>query len=671
MRRFLRFDHLGNPLGEVSQNDLVSLVRREQINGEHSLEITTLQVLGKNERILYQDGRGVWREYVIAGVDEDHASGNRVLGTYYAVWSVMPDLMGMPVSVMPGVQNPVAASVALQSLLSGQTRWTVGTVTQATSGGASMYDMDAWKACGVLVEVWGGELSTTIEVGTQTGVTARRVDLHDHLGTSTATRRFDFGRDLKSVKRRFADSPLYCRISPRGAGEETEAGGYGRKIRITEVNDGKDYLEYAPMVNVAKLPDGNGYIYPTAIIENSDCKTPAELLAWAQGQLEAACTPKVTYDVDVIQAAAEGVDATGVSLGDNVQIVDRYFNSEDLRLTGRVVEMTVDELGEQEITVKIGNIDESLSDMFGKLTSQLSTVSNVVWNMNGGTMSTSGYLSNLLARLNAEINATGGYTYITEGQGLRTYDTEVSDPLVGAEASAVVELKGGTMRIANSRTSGGDWEWKTVFTSGRIASELLQIASITSTYSVKMDGGGIEFYYGGDYIGQARSYYGGSSVKGVEISSGDSPSASDANKTRLRIDKRNGLDFSVPSNWLHDGVTLANSLLIGNNACQINNHYNYNDVKRSSYLQLNSTARLARSINDNLYSRYGVDINDDGINIGVVNSSDGMINAKTIVSTIQPTANYQSKNGNNGINRTITIGSYRYTFENGLLVGYS
>ena len=45
MQRFLLYDNLGNFLGELAQADIMSLVRREKINGEHSLEITTIRVL--------------------------------------------------------------------------------------------------------------------------------------------------------------------------------------------------------------------------------------------------------------------------------------------------------------------------------------------------------------------------------------------------------------------------------------------------------------------------------------------------------------------------------------------------------------------------------------------------------------------------------------------------
>lgn len=481
MRRIMVFDRFDTPLFELAEGDVFELTRTEQVNGEHALTITTTRQLEQGNRILLQDDRSVWREYVVYGVDALHDAGERPIGTYYCTWSVQPDLMGTRVSRMPGTETPVAAGVALDAVLSGTSRWVRGTVTRTATGGASMYDTDGWDAMSTLVETWGGEVSTTIEIGS-TGVTARKVDLYDKMGDQAAKRRFDFGADLSSIRRTIADGPLYCRITPRGKGEQTDTGGYGRKITIESVNGGKDYLEKASMVDLAKLPDGSGgWEYPTLEIENGDMETPAELKAWAQSVLDDYTLPRITYEVDVLQLAREGIDMQGVSLGDAVHIVDRKFG-EGLRLSGRVVAMTVDELSGKTSQLTIGYIDNGLTGMFDSLGRQVSRVTEVVQQMNGGTLSTADYLSRLLDRINTEINATGGYTYITEGQGIRTYDTAVSDPLVGSEANAVVEVKGGTVRIANSRTAQGAWEWKTVFTSGHIAANLVTAANLTAGY---------------------------------------------------------------------------------------------------------------------------------------------------------------------------------------------
>ena len=478
MRRLMLYDRLGNPLGELAEADVFEAILREEINGEHSLTITTTRVLDKGIRMLYQDGRSKWREFVVAGVDAEHASGNRAIGTYYCVWSVQQDLQGVTVSVMPGVQSPTTAALALTSLLSTTSRWVRGTVTQTSTGGASMYDRSAWEALSTLVEVWGGEVDAAITVSTQSGVTGRAVDLYAAQGEQTAMRRFDFGADLMSVKRTLADVPLFCRISPRGKGEQTDAGGYGRKITIASVNSGKDYLEYSPMVDVAKLPNGSGgYEYPTLIVENSKCETPADLKTWAQSVIAQYCTPKVTYEVDVVQAGIEGVDVTGVSLGDAVQVVDRKFGGGGIRVQGRVRSITTDMLNERDIAIVIGDAEQSISSKFASVNKSLESVNN-----NLTVMSTAEYIDNLLERINTEINATGGYTYIVPGNGILTFDVAVDDPLNPVEASQVVEVKGGSIRIANSKTAQGAWEWKTVFTSGHIAANLVTAANITTGY---------------------------------------------------------------------------------------------------------------------------------------------------------------------------------------------
>lgn len=466
------------PLFELGENDVFERVRTEEINGEHSLSLTCTKVLEKGWRVLTCDGMGVWREYVVTGIDSEHAEGLRPLGTYFLTWSLQHDLTLSVVERMPGTSTPVAASVALAAALSGTARWGVGTVTQTTTGGASMWRMSGWQAIGVLLEEWGGELSATIGVDA-TGVVSRRCNLMAALGRQTATRRFDWGADVKGIRRKVADSPVACRVVPLGKGEQTEGGGYGRKIDITSVNDGKDYLQDNESAAVYRLPDGSGgWEYPTTIISNGDLDEPQALKDWALEVMEQYTRPLVTYSASVLQFAAAGMDSQGVALGDAVQCVDRGFGADGLRITGRVAKLVVNELDESDCKLTIGHIAEGLAGNF----SEMSKVTAAVRAINGGGLSTADYLSRLIDRLNGEINASGGYTYITEGQGIRTYDRAVTDPLVGTEATKVVEIKGGSIRIADSKTAGGEWEWRTVFVSGHIAADMVTAANITSGY---------------------------------------------------------------------------------------------------------------------------------------------------------------------------------------------
>ena len=130
---------------------------------------------------------------------------------------------------------------------------------------------------------------------------------------------------------------------------------------------------------------------------------------------------------------------------------------------------------EQKVT--IGSVDAGLAGQFTTITNRVGEVESWI-----DGMSTTEYIDVLIERLNNEINATGGYTYIIEGIGIRTYDVAVSDPAVGTEASAVVEMRGGTIRIANTKDGQGDWIWETVFTSGHIAGNLVTAAEIMTGY---------------------------------------------------------------------------------------------------------------------------------------------------------------------------------------------
>ena len=482
MNRVIVCNRLGTPLFDLPEDDVFELSRKEEVNGEHSLTVTTTRTLEHGWRILTLDERGRWREHVVYGTDALHDAGDRPFGTYYCVWSVQPDLMGTRVSAMPGVQVPCTAATALDAALGGTSRWQRGTVTNAATGGASMYDTDGWSAIKTMVATWGGEIDVTIEVDEKTGtVTARKVDYYAKQGEQTVKRRFDFGADLTSVRRTVEDGPLYCRITPRGRGEDTGEG-YGRKITIASVNGGLDYLENAAMTDIAKLPDGSGgWEYPTLEVENPEIETPSELKTWAQGILEESTVPKVTYEVDVLQLAREGVDLHGVSLGDAVHVVDRKFG-DGIRVSARVAAMTVNLLYEDDVQLTLGHIGGGVAGMMAGFGAQLSMVADTVQAMNGGTFSTADYLTNLVARINAEINATGGYAYIVPGHGILTYDTAVADPLNPVEAGQVVEVKGGTIRIANTRTAQGEWEWKTVFVSGHVAAQVVTTAELVAGF---------------------------------------------------------------------------------------------------------------------------------------------------------------------------------------------
>lgn len=496
MQRIMVFDRIDAYVCDIDPAQVLSAKVTEEVNGEHSLTLTTLQELDQTDRVLLQDGMGTWHEYVVLGIKSERPQGEAVAREYYCVWSIQYDLSATYINdqfgcgVVPGHTSvPQTPRRALECALAGTSRWQIGTITVTTQAAASFYRRSGWEGLQTVIERWGGELQATIEVSLG-GVTARRVDLLEHVGRSDATRRFDYGHDLAKIKQTVHDEVWPCRIVPLGKSVETEAGGYTRRPGIESVNDGVEWLQDDDVAPLVRVPDGDGgWEYPTSIVKNDTYELPADLKAWAVAHISEYTRPRVTYEANVAQFAQAGLDPHGVALGDEVVCVDRTFCEGGLRITARVVKIKRDLLDPSSMELTIGNAQTTLAG-------QLSAIAGDVTALGDETASASdyqasaAYMAALVGRLNDEINASGGYWYMVPGIGTRTYDVPVSDPAVGSEASRVVEIRGGTIRIADSRTSSGDWNWTNVFTADGINSELVRAVQIEAGYIGNLAGSG-------------------------------------------------------------------------------------------------------------------------------------------------------------------------------------
>lgn len=498
--RVILYDRDMNPLPELSPDEVLSRVRTEEINGEHELVVVTTRRLEEGWRALTVDGTGRWREWVVTETDQDHASGAHALGTYRLVWSLQYDLTysyyhdtGYATSI--GLGSTTTAQEAAAAVLTGVPRWTVGPCDAAdiaAGTGCVFIRESAWSKLSKLVECSGCEVDAVIEVSNLYGITARKLCLSAHVGSEVAYRRFDWGRDVTDIKRTPDPGPYYCRVVPLGKGEteyaDDDVTTFEYPIDVTEEPDGQGGFhtywiqdDEAAATFRMLLPD-NSYYYPTkAVSYNED--DPELLLRMAEEDLHNHTRPGVTYEASVLQFAQAGMDVHGVALGDEIQIVDRGFNEDaPLRLEGRVIRAEVDELSPETGTeLTIGQLRDNISNTINYA---LSALNDSIYDTNRtiAKMTTARYIDELIDRLNAEINATGGYSYIVPGEGIVIYDAAVTDPLVGSEASMVVQLKGGSIRIANSKKPSfagiDDWNWKSVFSSGLIATELLNATNI-------------------------------------------------------------------------------------------------------------------------------------------------------------------------------------------------
>ena len=481
------FDRFGSYVRDLDPADVFEATHHAVINGEDALSISTTERLAKGQRIVWRDARGLWHEHVVAGGDEAHDTGTSEVGTYYceSSWS---ELRTAPLVIdkRPGLQSPVNARAALESALEG-TRWGVGEVDVDTIAGTSWYHVSPWDAVKDVVEVWGGELRADVEAG-QTGVTSRSLSLVKSLGSGSGVR-LDYGRDVSGITVTYDESDVVTALYCYGKGVETEAGGYGRKIGIEEVNGGVPYVEDAEAKQVWGQMGPRGLDNAYGIFEDSECDDPATLKEEGVAALADAARPKVQYSATVEQFARAGTDLRGAGLGDRVDIVDRSFYRDrhgadaDLRLTGRVVELTESLLDPSSTEVTVGDVMGTITDQLADLQGSVNKLTGSAPTWTDAATNATAYVNDLIDRLNQEINATGGYTYVKPGQGIWVYDkAEDNNP------TKVINLMGGSMRIADSKTSSGDWDWQSVFVSGHIATQLVTAANLVSGTIKSVDG---------------------------------------------------------------------------------------------------------------------------------------------------------------------------------------
>ncbi|MBH8600224.1 phage tail protein [Thermoactinomyces sp. CICC 23799] len=213
---------------------LLEAIHREIINGENYLEFVIpsdhdkAEYLIEENIVLYKDPDGNWNEFVIREIEDEHSDGlfKRVVCDSsslelndYVIRDIRPENRD--------------AEYMLNQILQ-DTRWSVGNVNVPGISTRVFYNKTALECIHELAELFGGELQFRTEfVGNK--IIARYVDLVQKRGTNRG-KRFVYGKDIKTVKRRVDTSNLATALVGRGKGVENEEGtGYGRKLDFREV----------------------------------------------------------------------------------------------------------------------------------------------------------------------------------------------------------------------------------------------------------------------------------------------------------------------------------------------------------------------------------------------------------------------------------------------------
>lgn len=440
----------------------------EKLNGLNVLEFTTLDRDIKNkDRVVFQDELGVWHEFIIESIDDTHED------VFVYCEDSFYETRGDYIDDRRFV-NANFSTVA--DAVMSYTRWKLKIVDDIGIGTVNFYHTDVKTAVFEdMQSKFNFEIKTYVEI-TNSRISQRVIELRKQRGHNNG-KRFTYDKDIDSISRTIDSTEFCTALYAYGKGEETENGGYGRRIDISKVNNGKKYVEnLKAKEQFGKYVNGKReHIFATYIFEDTDDRK--KLLEQAKKKLEELSEFKVTYkcDVLVLNKLLEDRQHEGIELGDTVAIIDKDIN---IRIRARVVERKSYLNSTKADEIVLGNFIEDYATQQAKIKSDLKSISNTI-NEQGQAITdlkNFDFYASIVQELNDRINATGGYVYISkDGQGLITYDKPIDK-----NPTKAIQLKGGAIRIANSKKSDGTWNWTTFGTGDGFTADVINAGTLNA-----------------------------------------------------------------------------------------------------------------------------------------------------------------------------------------------
>lgn len=478
---FILLDNLEKYIDHI---DPVSAHDIEGINTPLTIEITIpWRVMDKSYRLLVQDNLNVWQEYTISSLEEYRDNQGKSMIDIKGEHSLF-ELLGDYIEDRR--PNQIDARSVLNIALE-NTRWTSGIVDNLGLNSATFYRTNSYDALSDIVNTWGAEIKTRVVV-TGTQITARYVDLLLARGSDVG-RVITYDKDLLDIRKKTAPRRIYTALYGYGKGEAID-GGYGRRIDFADINGGKAYVENLESKALWGRNNLGGKVHVFGTVEFDDVEDKVVLKARTTEKLAELSVPAVTYETSIANLPNP---EDGVSLGDVIGVKD---NELGISLKTRVVNTKRNLLDPTDIEITAGSATSTFLDTNKSMAKSLNSLkaSRAIWDRASlikadGTIPTSA-LTDLLGQINSQLNASGGYVYLSEtGEGLVTYDRPV-DP------TSVIQLIGGAWRIANSKLPDGTWDWTTVGTGdGLYASALVAgiLKSADNSVWIDLDNGTFNF----------------------------------------------------------------------------------------------------------------------------------------------------------------------------------
>ena len=430
-------------------------IQNEEINKIQTIECTTVysELIEKASYIGHKDysDNRIFHLYKIDHITKTSTTDVKIVGVHTFFDDMESD--GYIKDFRPTNRELVGV---LTTILDGS-RWQLGTVNIQRRYTGNFYYVTRKEAISKLIEATQIEIKPRLEFS-RGKITGRYLDVFTRLGARNG-KVFVHGRDLLTVSEKKSQGAIYTAVVGRGKGEETDTGGYGRRITFKDVvwrkssgnpvdkPEGQEYVEIPAMTELYGFEKGTKP--RIKIVEFQDETDKEKLLRLSYEWLEKNSRMQVEYSAKVLNVG-------NLELGDTVGIFNPKLG---IKYETRVFK------------VKRNLVDNKLTE-FGigdkVTTSPFSRTIELAKEMKNFQDDTVYWLDKIRERLSDKLINEDGYNYDLKADneykvpaGYYSFDKPIDQ-----NPTKVVYMGAGKIAIANSKKPTGEWNWKT-FLDGR------------------------------------------------------------------------------------------------------------------------------------------------------------------------------------------------------------
>lgn len=430
-------------------------IQNEEINKIQTIECTVVysELIEKASYIGHKDysDNRIFHLYKIDHVTKTSTTDVKIVGVHTFFDDMESD--GYVKDFRPTNRELVGV---LTTILDGS-RWQLGTVNIQRRYTGNFYYVTRKEAISKLIEATQIEIKPRLEFS-RGKITGRYLDVFTRLGARNG-KVFVHGRDLLTVSEKKSQGAIYTAVVGRGKGEETDTGGYGRRISFKDVEwrrtsgqpvdkpVGQEYVEIPAMTKLYGFEKGTKP--RIKIVEFQDETDKEKLLRLSYEWLEKNSRMQVEYSAKVLNVG-------NLELGDTVGIFNPKLG---IKYETRVFK------------VKRNLVDNKLTE-FGigdkVTTSPFSRTIELAKEMKNFQDDTVYWLDKIRERLSDKLINEDGYNYDLKADneykvpaGYYSFDKPIDQ-----NPTKVVYMGAGKIAIADSKKPTGEWNWRT-FLDGR------------------------------------------------------------------------------------------------------------------------------------------------------------------------------------------------------------